>query len=71
MFAEAANDIVPVPVPFEPAVTVSQLGALLTAVHEHPASELSDVVPLPPVAATEAAVGFNVNVQPAAAWFTV
>ena len=59
------------PLPLEPAVTVNQPGALLAAVHEQPADVVSDVELLPPVATTDVLVGFNANVQPAAAWFTV
>jgi hypothetical protein len=71
LFAEAENDTVPLPVPLEPAVTVNQLGALLAAVQEQFEDVVSDVVLLPPVATTDVDVGFNVKVQPAAAWFTV
>ena len=67
MFAEAEYDTVPPPLPLLPTVTVNQLGALLVAVHAQPAGELTVVVPLAPFAATDALVGFNVNVQPAAA----
>jgi hypothetical protein len=34
-FTDAASVTVPLPVPDAPAVTVSQLGSLLAAVHEH------------------------------------
>jgi hypothetical protein len=40
---------------------------LLVAVHAQFAGALTVVVPLPPVAAADALVGFNENVQPAAA----
>jgi hypothetical protein len=69
--AVAENDTVPLPLPLEPAVIVNQPGALLAAVHEHPADVVSDVELLPPVATTDVLVGFTANVQPAAAWFTV
>ena len=53
--------------PLLPAITINQLGTLLVAVHAQPAGELTVVLPLAPFAATDALVGFNVNVQPAAA----
>ena len=71
LFAEVENEIVPLPLPLEPAVTVSQPGALLAAVHAQPAGVVTDVVPFPPAATADALVGFNVNVHATPAWFTV
>jgi hypothetical protein len=51
LLAAAENVTVPLPVPLAPPVTVNHDGALLTAVHEHPEVAVSDVDPVPPVAA--------------------
>jgi hypothetical protein len=53
-FGAAASVTVPLPVPDAPLVIVSQLGSLLTAVHEHqlPVVTVTPVVP-PPYASDE------------------
>jgi hypothetical protein len=76
VFGDAENDTVPLPLPLDPAVTLTHEGALVTAVHEHPAGEVTVVDPPPPEAATAALVGdsdaeqvmpdcVTVNVRPA------
>ena len=50
-------ETVPLPLPLAPAVTVSHDAALLTAVHEHPASAVSDVEPVVAPAPTEVLPG--------------
>jgi hypothetical protein len=65
--AAALKLTVPVPLPLAPAVTVSQLVLLLTAVHEHPLSDVTVVDPVPPPAATDCEVGASENVHGAAA----
>ena len=52
VFAIAENVTVPLPVPLAPLMTVNQEGALLTAVHEQPEVAVTDVDPVPPVAAS-------------------
>ena len=49
----ALNATVPAPLPLAPLVTVSQDVLLLTAVHEHPVSVVTDVEPVPPAATTD------------------
>lgn len=71
MLAVALSVIVPLPLPLPPALIVSHDGALLDAVHAHPASALIDVATVPPLAATELLTGVSAYVQGVAAWFTV
>ncbi len=52
-FEEALKATVPLPLPLAPLVTVSQDVLLLTAVHEHPVSVVTDVEPVPPPATTD------------------
>ena len=51
LLVAAENVTVPLPVPFAPPVTVNHDGALLTAVHEHPEVAVTEVDPVPPLAA--------------------
>ena len=68
--AATENCTVPLPLPLEPLVTVSQL-APAVAVQEQLAAALTAIAgPLPPPAPTEAVSGATVNVQPAV-WLTV
>jgi hypothetical protein len=71
VFAAAENETVPGPVPLDPAVTVTHEGALLTAVHEHPAGAVTVVDPVPPDAGTDASVGDSDVVQVMPDWVTV
>jgi hypothetical protein len=50
---DALNATVPLPLPLAPLVTVSQLVSLLTPVHAHPASVVTEVEPVPPLAVTD------------------
>jgi hypothetical protein len=56
-FAAALKLTVPLPLPDAPAVTVNQLVLLLTAVQAHPASAVTLVEPVPPLATTDWLVG--------------
>jgi hypothetical protein len=69
--AAALKLTVPVPLPLAPAVTVSQLVLLLTAVHAQPVADVTVVDPVPPPATTDCDVGASENEHVAAAWFTV
>jgi hypothetical protein len=60
VFCTAENVIEPLPLPLEPPVTDSHAGALLTAVHEQPASVVIAADPVPPAAATEPVNGDTV-----------
>ena len=71
MLLEAAIVTVPLPLPLPPALTDNHDGALLDAVHAHPAGAPIDVVIDPPLAPTELLTGVSAYVQGAAAWFTV
>jgi hypothetical protein len=51
VFASALKVTVPLPVPFDPAVTVTQ-PAPLVAVHAQPVIDVTATVPVPPSAAT-------------------
>jgi hypothetical protein len=62
---------VPVPLPVAPAVTVSQLVLLLTAVHEHPVGAVTLVDPGPPPATTDCDAGETLTLHVTAAWLTV
>jgi hypothetical protein len=55
--AAALKVTTPLPLPLAPPVTVSQAGALLDAVHEHPVAAVTLVVLLPPAATIERLVG--------------
>jgi hypothetical protein len=66
-FAAALKVTGPVPLPVAPAVTVSQLVLLLTAVHEHPVGDVTVVDPVPPPATTDCDVGASEKVHGAAA----
>jgi hypothetical protein len=55
--AAALNPTVPPPLPVAPLVTVSHDVSLLTPVHAHPASVVTVVEPVPPLAATDWLVG--------------
>jgi hypothetical protein len=52
-FAAALNATVPPPLPVAPLVTVSQDVSLLTPVHAQPASVVTVVDPVPPLATTD------------------
>jgi hypothetical protein len=52
-FAVALKATVPAPLPLAPLVTVSQGVLLLTPVHAHPASVVTEVDPVPPAAGTD------------------
>jgi hypothetical protein len=71
VFAEAAIVTVPLPLPLPPALIVNHDGALLDAVHAHPAGAPIEVVTVPPPAPTELFAGVSAYVQGAAAWSTV
>ena len=71
VFAVAFIVIVPLPLPLPPALTVNHDGALLDAVHAHPAGAPIDVATVPPLAPTELLTGVSAYVQGAAAWLTV
>jgi hypothetical protein len=66
-FAAALKLTGPLPLPVAPAVTVSQLVLLLTAVQEHPVGEVTVVDPVPPAATTDCDVGAREKVHGAAA----
>ncbi len=68
--AATENDTVPLPFPLAPLVTVIQL-ALLVADHGHPASDVTSVEAVPPLAAIDALVDEIENVHPAPACVTV
>ena len=68
--AAALNATVPVPLPLAPLVTVSHDVLLLTPVHAQPASVVTVVEPVPPVAATDWLAGSSANVQDVAACVT-
>jgi hypothetical protein len=71
-FAETLKLVVPPPLPLAPDVIVSQPLLLLVAVQVHPARAVTDVDPVPPVAAIVGLLGGEiVNVQAAAACVTV
>jgi hypothetical protein len=70
-FAAALKLTAPLPLPEAPAVMVSQLWLLLTAVHEHPVGDVTVVDPVPPAAMTDCDAGVRPTVHGAAAWFTV
>ena len=61
VFAATLNDAVPGPVPVAPAVTVIQVGSLLTAVHPHPAAAVTVALPVPPAAVTDWLSGVTVG----------
>jgi hypothetical protein len=67
VLAEALKLTVQVPLPLAPAVTVSQLVLLLTAVHAQPVAEVTVVEPVPPAATTDCDVGLRENVHGTAA----
>jgi hypothetical protein len=69
-FAATENDTVPSPFPLAPPVTVIQL-ALLVADHGHPASDVTSVDAVSPLAAIDALVDDSANVHPAPACVTV
>jgi hypothetical protein len=52
-FADTLKATVPAPLPLAPLVTVSQDVLLLTPVHAHPASVVTEVDPVPPAAGTD------------------
>jgi hypothetical protein len=70
-FAAALKLTLPAPLPVAPAVTVNQLVSWLTAVHEQPVGDVTDVEPVPPPATTDWDDGASENVQPTPAWVTV
>jgi uncharacterized protein YhhL (DUF1145 family) len=70
VFAAAVKVTVPLPVPFDPAVTVTQL-APLVAVHAHPVVVVTATLPVPPAAANAWFDAEMLNAQPAAACVTV
>ena len=55
--ADALNATVPAPLPLAPLVTVNHDVLLLTPVHAHPASVVTAVDPVPPLATTDWLVG--------------
>ena len=57
VFAATLNPTEPFPLPEAPDVTVSHVGAVLTAVHEHPEPAVTATVPVLAVAATFWLVG--------------
>ena len=67
VFAAALSVIVPAPLPLLPALTVNHDGALLDAVHAHPAGAPIDVATVPPFAPTEPLTGVSAYVHGAAA----
>jgi hypothetical protein len=69
--APAATATVPLPLPLAPLVTVSQLGSLLVAVHEHQLGVVTLKLVASPLAASDAEAGDSENEQPAAAWMTL
>ena len=68
--AATENETVPLPFPLAPLVILIQL-ALLVADHGHPASEVTSVEWVPPLAAVDALVDETENVHPAPACVTV
>jgi hypothetical protein len=70
VFAAALKVTVPLPVPPDPAVTVTQL-APLVAVHAQPAIVVTSTLPVPPDAATACVDGERLNVQLAPGCVTV
>ena len=70
VFAAALKVTVPLPVPLDPAVTVTQL-APLAAVHAQPVIVVTGTLPVPPAAPTACVVGEMLNVQLAPGCVTV
>ncbi len=71
VFAAVPKLTLPLPEPDAPAVTVSQPGLLLTAVHAQPAGAVTATVPVPPFDTTLCEVGEIVSVQVIPACVTV
>ena len=67
VLAAALNVTVPVPVPLAPPVTVSQLLALLNAVHEHPLVVVTVKEPVPPAFVNDLEAGVIAYAHEAAA----
>lgn len=71
VLAATEYEIVPLPLPLDPAVTISHEGASLDAVHAQPAGAVMDVDPVDPAEGLDALTGVNENVHPSAACVTV
>jgi hypothetical protein len=69
VFAAIDSDTVPVPLPVAPPVTVIH-GSALAAVHEQPATEVTEMLPGEALAATDKLVDDSVNVHAGAACVT-
>jgi hypothetical protein len=70
VFAAALRVTVPLPVPLDPAVTVTQLASLV-AVHAQPVIVVTATLPVPPAAAKACVDGEMLNAQLAPACVTV
>jgi hypothetical protein len=70
VFTAALKVTVPLPVPLDPAVTVTQL-APLVAVHAQPVMVVTATLPVPPAATTACVDGEMLNVQLAPGCVTV
>ena len=68
--AATLKPTVPAPLPLAPLVTVNHDVLLLTPVHAQPANVVTDVEPVPPLAAAEWLAGNSANVQDVAACVT-
>ena len=69
-FAAALNDTEPLPLPDDPAVTVSHEVLSLTPVHAQPVGAVTVVEPVPPPATTDWLVDDSPYVQGTAACVT-